>query len=1284
MKKAWAGFSKQGIGIGYGLLGLAALIVLATLLHAQTATVSPPPDSIVQVTAEAQGLDLIASADLPVDGTFWLVTTNGITAPSPCPPSNLSDFPVYAMADGIYLVDETGGQVVTNENNGTVESALAAEADAVAGLINQVQVAQLNQDMAMAFGLDMEMDSSASFSPMFAVSDPTALWLEITNVSNGWSYFNLHNGTNFVYAILSTTSLAGGTLNIETELFPTLDQTNIMPFAVQNSGRDILFLKAMDWAGIDSDSDGIPDWWIWKYYGNLSETATNLDSQGNTLLSDYQNFTNGIVPYDPNVISFTIEAANQFVNIPFANAQLAITAGTPSYYAVLVNGQTATNWLPFVSTNLTVSLGSTDGVYNVSVGLRGLPADATQTWGSYSFTLDTVPPVVTITNPIIGSDAVIKPYLQLQGFANEPLASLSYDINNAFGLATNQNAFVTDQTFDTNQVDFTTNYFHAYDVPLATNDNYITLRLTDRAGNTTTTNFDVVLDYTGATNTPVINLLWPQDGMAVSGTNITIRGTMSDETGGIVAQIVDGDGNTNTVQGIVERNNMFWIENVPVNGTSQISLQATDAAGNVTTNNFTVTPSDLILTIDSTPTGDALYQGYGSVSGTISDSSYAVVVNGMAVTNDYWTDGETWYWEVDNVPIYGQGTATFDAVATPGQSSFSSQRLQAMSHTMNSSSSSSTPANASATVEMGPYVAIVSYHSVEEQDYSDAYYSSTSRVQKDQTAQAVVTNGQWTMSGQATNDSRWADTYDGSSESVYTWSVGSPYVVTEHYTNSYGYTYDSLVGWGDDSGVYQMEVTAIPHEDQDWGCASCGYSYEWAAVRHYYADGPPYHWDLGWGGAFDLSLSAKTAVKLYTGGKAQVGRQNLFQINAWANEIQQPPLDYGTDYPWWDVQEVAITPAKLQVAGKTPGEDGNVWLALADNSEQFITVHAPGKRHYDAWATPTKYPAYIGLTTSTTNANLDTDMPEVCVGQNVTFTLNGMPMDQIVNMVGQWSLPAKYVNEPWQNQNWVVTDPATGAGYWSPYGSVNYRINSSLLANTNQTSGWFYNTNGNHVSVGLNLQFQNGQSVSVAANGNFTVYRPQLLKFTNSPPTHYAYLDTNHFNVYGSPWLTYGDPNNGSMAFSCRIQSDFGGQGRWTQLINSFRNRDETYPVGSWTWSTHGDYWLDNSEFYFPNMFDVTVNAHATSSPLGYGDAPSWPCGLTVCTINDQFKTYVRFLPDGANSIWITLGRVDWSWNATASLSGAWLITSQYTPLAQLNDDDSFPFWTDYVLSIGQ
>ena len=40
----------------------------------------------------------------------------------------------------------------------------------------------------------------------------------------------------------------------------------------------------------------------------------------------------------------------------------------------------------------------------------------------------------------------------------------------------------------------------------------------------------------------------------------------------------------------------------------------------------------------------------------------------------------------------------------------------------------------------------------------------------------------------------------------------------------------------------------------------------------------------------------------------------MFQINAWANEILRPPLDNGTDYAWWDVQEKAIASLTAIVA----------------------------------------------------------------------------------------------------------------------------------------------------------------------------------------------------------------------------------------------------------------------------------------------------------------------------------------------------------------------------------
>jgi len=81
----------------------------------------------------------------------------------------------------------------------------------------------------------------------------------------------------------------------------------------------------------------------------------------------------------------------------------------------------------------------------------------------------------------------------------------------------------------------------------------------------------VTLDYTTATAPPVVNVIWPQDQMAVSGTSLTIRGTMSDETGTILAQVTDANHNVTPVPGLVERNNMFWIENVPLNATGEHS-----------------------------------------------------------------------------------------------------------------------------------------------------------------------------------------------------------------------------------------------------------------------------------------------------------------------------------------------------------------------------------------------------------------------------------------------------------------------------------------------------------------------------------------------------------------------------------------------------------------------------------------------------------------------------------------------------------------------------------------
>jgi hypothetical protein len=81
------------------------------------------------------------------------------------------------------------------------------------------------------------------------------------------------------------------------------------------------------------------------------------------------------------------------------------------------------------------------------------------------------------------------------------------------------------------------------------------------------------------------------------------------------ARIVNANGATNEAMEIVERNGMFWVENLSLAaGTNTIELTATDAAGNVNMTSFNVVQNGLILTIDSTPEREASSEPFGTSS----------------------------------------------------------------------------------------------------------------------------------------------------------------------------------------------------------------------------------------------------------------------------------------------------------------------------------------------------------------------------------------------------------------------------------------------------------------------------------------------------------------------------------------------------------------------------------------------------------------------------------------------------------------------------------------------
>ena len=459
-------------------------------------------------------------------------------------------------------------------------------------------------------------DSSPPASPA-AVYPDGSLWVEpVSVVSNRFNAL-LHgatSGSNFL--IISTGELnppTNSTWQVEGSLQGgTNDAT---PFALGVATRtNNVFVRAQ--ACDECATTALPLSWQLAYFGATGvNPSSDYDGDGTNNLAEYLNGT------DPNTISFLIAMGNQYANADSLPVPLIVTGGVPTSMAVLVDntnlaGATWTNYNPIATANL----GTNEGWHRIWIGLRGRTEISQQTWQTTRVKLDTKPPVLTITNPV--SPTVDCPVVQLQGYCSEALAVLSYDLTNAAGLVTNQSALVVHQFYDTNTLEFTTNYFQCFDVSLTNGANTITLYATDLTGNTTITNFTYTLDYSCKTNPPVISLGWPQDGTQISGSSFAWRGWISDPSAQVTAQIVDTNGVTNIVSGIVQRDGSFRVENLPLTGGSNAAtLMVMDAAGNPAVANITTIQSDLALTIDDV--------SWEWAYGTISDMNYDVWVNGV-------------------------------------------------------------------------------------------------------------------------------------------------------------------------------------------------------------------------------------------------------------------------------------------------------------------------------------------------------------------------------------------------------------------------------------------------------------------------------------------------------------------------------------------------------------------------------------------------------------------------------------------------------------------------------
>jgi hypothetical protein len=320
---------------------------------------SAQPDSIVQITADAQGLPMVSPEDLPRAGTFWVMMPGyggNLTAlPYPCMPPSTNGLPVYSIAGNSFLVDDTGGQVLAagsplaaRPNTAMITSALETQANTVLNLIDMVQGTQL-QSMGMAIGMDIPSpgdsgggggtngfySDSFNFTPNYG----TNLYIAQFSISGG-NVMGIMSNTQpgIEYEIQAETDLTQNNW-ISEGLFPGSLTTNWTPFSIAAfNPTNNLFLRIRSW--VSSDGSGLPDWWELQYFGHTGvDPDSDPTGDGTTVWEDFEqglNPTNFNLPSGINNVQAALTSSNS-VLLTWSPAPGPVTGYTIYRYDYVLN-----------------------------------------------------------------------------------------------------------------------------------------------------------------------------------------------------------------------------------------------------------------------------------------------------------------------------------------------------------------------------------------------------------------------------------------------------------------------------------------------------------------------------------------------------------------------------------------------------------------------------------------------------------------------------------------------------------------------------------------------------------------------------------------------------------------------------------------------------------------------------------------------------------------------------------------------------------------------------------
>jgi hypothetical protein len=327
---------------------------------------------------------------------------------------------------------------------------------------------------------------------------------------------------------------------------------------------------------------------------------------------------------------------------------------------------------------MVVDLGPGDGRREMMFSFRYRGQSHGDSWGGGGLVVRTLMPDIGIISP--KEHVTSRPVAQLSCYFSSDANQIKYDVYDQNGLLTvnKENGLVHDTYYDQNLAQTTTNYFNCVDVPLSPGTNTVVIHCEDRIGNVVNTNFVIVFTTVGATNPPVITPKYPMPGMVIGSDSFIVMGLLDDPTAHLTGQL-SANGHTQDITFRVGRTGDYYsVSGVPVTtGANQLTLTATDAAGNTSITNMVVYGGDARITMDPFdplhPVGPWI-----TLTGKVSPANYDVWVGGVKAKVK--PDGT---WRAEKVPDNRTpgGGWVFDLAATPpsGLTNVTSKLSQALS-----------------------------------------------------------------------------------------------------------------------------------------------------------------------------------------------------------------------------------------------------------------------------------------------------------------------------------------------------------------------------------------------------------------------------------------------------------------------------------------------------------------------------------------------------------------------------------------------------------------------------